>query len=141
MSKQEFETYLKSIGGLVSTWRCERDPIVETGFFELHEGWYELLKNLIDELIAAGWDKKVSQVKEKLGGLRFYIPSGKAVGDEWVEIKTPQNIRDIIRKYENLSYYTCEKCGKEGVLRSGSWIRTLCDEHAEGKKPFENKLG
>lgn len=139
MNKEDFELYLKSIGGLERTWRNERGPVIDAGFFELHEGWYELLKNLIGELIVAGWDKKVVQVKEKFGGLRFYIPSSDVVGDEVVEIKIPQLIRNIIRKYEELSYHTCEKCGKDGVLRKGKWIRTLCDEHSEGNPPMEKQ--
>jgi hypothetical protein len=43
----------------------------------------------------------------------------------------------VIDKYENLSYKTCEICGKEGVLRKGSWLKTLCDEHANGSEPFK----
>ncbi len=122
MTKEEFENYLISIGGLVRTYREYKGPIVEAGWFQIDEGWYEMVKNLIDELITIGWDKKISQVKEKFGGLRFYL-------DEYSE-----GSLFIISKYESLSYKTCEKCGKEGVLRKGSWLKTLCDEHSEGRE-------
>lgn len=138
MNKEEFESYLKSIGGLESEWEPENGPILTADFFSLSEGWYGLIKDLIDELITVGWNKKVTQVKEKFGGLRFYIPSGHVVDDKWVEIKVPEAYNAIISKYEKLSYSVCEKCGKNGVVRSGPWIRTLCDEHSEGKEPLNN---
>lgn len=125
MTKEEFEQYLLSIGGLNRNWRADRAPITEAGFFECGEGWYDIIKNLIEELIATGWDKNVSQVKEKFGGLRFYIDL------------TPEGGNEIISKYEALSYKTCEKCGKDGMLRKGGWIQTLCDEHADGKEPMK----
>jgi hypothetical protein len=125
MNKEEFEKYLVSIGGLVRTYREDKGPIVTADFFAYSDGWYEMTKNLIDELLALGWDKRINQVKEKFGGLRFYIET------------YPEGGIDVIRKYEDLSYKTCEKCGKEGVLRKGGWILTLCDEHAKGLEPMK----
>ena len=58
---------------------------------------------------------KASQVKEKFGGLRFYMTCGT---DE---------IYDLIEKAEALSYKTCEECGQPGEEKPTSWIRTLCD--------------
>jgi len=58
---------------------------------------------------------RASQVKEKFGGLRFYMTCGT---DE---------IYDLTDKAEALSYKTCEECGKPGEERHGGWIRTLCD--------------
>lgn len=84
-------------------------------------GWIPLIDTLIQELIAAGWDKDCAQIKEKFGGLRFYIGAGS---DE---------IHDIISKYEKLSYKTCEACGNPGKSTSSGWIKTLCEEHAKEK--------
>ena len=125
MTKEEFNKYLESIGGLERSWRPERGKILNSNFFEINEGWYDLVKCLIGELIVIGWDKQVNQVKEKFGGLRFYVEN------------LPEGAYEIIDKYENLSYKTCETCGKEGVLRKGSWLKTLCDEHANGSEPFK----
>ncbi len=58
---------------------------------------------------------KASQVKEKYGGLRFYMTCGT---DE---------IFDLIEEAEALSYKTCEECGEPGEERNTGWIRTLCD--------------
>ena len=57
------------------------------------------------------------QVKEKFGELRFYYIGGD---DE---------IEGMVRMAEAMSMVTCEVCGSPGQLRSGGWIRTLCDDH------------
>ena len=99
----------------------EKSPI----FFSVGEGWYSIIKELIEDLIELGWDKKIYQVKEKFGGLRFYITNNS---DE---------INDRILKAELLSYKTCEVTGKRGELRNDlDWVRTLCEE--EYKKAKEN---
>ena len=54
-------------------------------------------------------------MKEKFGGLRFYMTCDT---DE---------IFDLISEAEALSYKTCEECGKPGEERGGGWIHTLCD--------------
>jgi len=59
---------------------------------------------------------KAIQVKEKYGGLRFYMTAGN---DE---------IYNLISKAEELSCKTCEECGSPGEERSGGWIRTLCSD-------------
>ena len=70
-------------------------------------------------MIELGWDKKVYQVKEKFGGLRFYINSGT---DE---------INKRIRKAEDDSYETCETCGEPGELRKDGWWTVACDKHVK----------
>lgn len=57
-----------------------------------------------------------AQVKEKFGGLRFYISGGDDVVDGMISLA------------ENLSYRTCEDCGAPGAPRKGGWVRTLCDK-------------
>ena len=58
---------------------------------------------------------RASQVKEKFGGLRFYMTHGT---DE---------IFKLVNEAEALSYKTCEECGKPGEGRSDGWVHTLCD--------------
>ena len=79
-------------------------------------GWGHLICRLIRDLFALGWNGEVHQVKEKFGGLRFYIGAGS---DE---------IFQRIDKAEEESYQICEECGKPGKLRDRSWIKTLCEE-------------
>ena len=114
--------YLESIGGLENGMYSNKPKITSCDFFDVQVGWYPLIKNLIDELINLGWDKQVTQVKEKFGGLRFYINGGS---DE---------IYNKITEAEKLSHETCELCGKKGELRTKiRWFTTLCDEHYEQK--------
>ena len=122
MTREEFDKYLVSIGGLLRTYREDKGPILDSRYLGVDEGWLELIKEMIDELLAAGWDRRLAQSKEKFGGLRFYIGSSN---DE---------LHTIVAKYESKSYQVCEKCGKEGQLRKGGWMRTLCEEHSEGRE-------
>lgn len=62
---------------------------------------------------------KAMQVKEKFGGLRFYM-------NYYVE-----EIEELINEAEEKSYKTCERCGAPGKSREGGWIITLCDKCEE----------
>ena len=122
MTREEMNDYLESIGGLENGMYSNKPKIPRCDFFDVLVGWDPLIKNLIDELITLGWDKQVTQVKEKFGGLRFYINGGS---DE---------IYNKITEAEKLSHETCELCGKKGELRTKiRWFTTLCDEHYEQK--------
>jgi hypothetical protein len=117
MTEQEMNDFLQSIGGLENDMYTNREPIMNAGFFECDEGWYQLIKDLIVDLIELGWNKQICQVKEKFGGLRFYTNEGS---DE-------MHVR--ISKAEDLSYQTCEVTGKPGLLRTDlGWWATLCEE-------------
>ena len=118
MTKKEFEKYLESIDG-VYDWRGVN--YTNPNMFGVDEGWFELLKNLIDELISLGWDRHMVLSKEKFGGLNFYIKE-----------PTP-DMQDIILTYERLSYEICEVCGEKGEPRKDVWIKTLCDKHYNKK--------
>jgi hypothetical protein len=87
-------------------------------------GWTKILDALVTDLKAMAWDGDCHQIKEKFGGLRFYIGCGN---DE---------IWERIDKAEMESRRTCEECGEPGAPRSGGWIKTLCDAHGGGRKSF-----
>lgn len=94
------------------------------------KGWVPLIDDLCKELIAAGVEFEAVQIKEKFGGLRFYTDWAEHMSDELAG-----KAYDIIGKYEDKSYCVCEVCGLPGSLRSGGWVRTLCNLHAEDRKP------
>ena len=83
------------------------------------DGWIrELLWPLCRDLrnIGISPDFHVDQIKEKFGGLRFYV-SG-ATEEQWSRID--QADRD--------SYCVCEVCGsRENVKTTGGWLKTYCD--------------
>jgi len=59
-----------------------------------------------------------TQVKEKFGGLRFYVDGSTDKHDNYISFA------------ESMSYQTCEKCGAPGKIYTDGWHRTLCDTHA-----------
>ena len=61
------------------------------------------------------------QVKEKFGGLRFYV---QAATDKHY---------NYISFAESMSYKTCEECGAPGKTYTDGWHMTLCDIHAAMK--------
>jgi hypothetical protein len=115
---KELNEYLISIGGLTNVFSGNK--ITDTDFFVVGLGWNLIIKNLIQDLIRLGWNKEVIQVKEKFGGLRFYINEGTDA------------IHERIGQAELESMKTCEITGKPGKLRTDiGWYRTLCDEEYE----------
>lgn len=92
---------------------------LEQGLASVGKGWHELVRAAFQACEDA--KVEVSQVKEKFGGLRVY--TGGA----------PGHIHDLMNDLEMKSLKTCEECGKRGKPRAGGWIRTLCEEHADGR--------
>jgi len=79
-------------------------------------GGHDLVEQLVDSLFEVGWDGTLLYVKEKFGGLRFYIGCGT---DE---------VFEIIEDAEDKSITICEECGKPGSLRNDGWLVTRCDD-------------
>ena len=107
--------------------------------FNINEGWHELLNELCEKLQlledTMGIETIAAQVKEKFGGLRFYYDihfTPEKDSKIWMDI-----ISDLVSYTEHLSFHTCEKCGKHGEVRGGGWIKTLCDECADGRPKIE----
>jgi hypothetical protein len=82
------------------------------------DGWYKILDELSAKLEPLG--VVALQVKEKFGGLRFYIgPVSKEHSDE---------VYAAIDEASTTSTKTCERCGKPGKVRGSGWVKVLCDE-------------
>lgn len=127
MTDEEMDKFLESIGGLENGFFSDRPKIISNGFLEISNGWFGLVKELIEDCIALGWDKQICQIKEKFGGLRFYINSAS---DE---------IFNKISEAEDKSFTTCEVTGNPGQLRTDiGWYRTLSDEEYEKIKKEKN---
>lgn len=109
--------------------------------FGVGDGWYGILKELIVGIKAGdskeknNWITKVTQCKEKFGGLRFYVTG------------TSKKNWDLIRKAEDKSMVVCEETGSEvevGTWNDG-WVKTICRKKAfemfalgnYGKRTFE----
>lgn len=111
--------------------------------FACGPGWFTILQELIyaikeEEDKLAEKDPSyerltVVQVKEKFGGLCFYVSRS-----------TTPEIGKLIEFTENESYHVCEWCGsRNNASRIGSqgWVRTLCrpcrSREKEGFRPWD----
>ena len=109
---------------LYNRYLCEKypflNPHVENWDYEFIEldfmpdGWrksfgLEMCEEIKKALIKNNYlnDYYIAEIKEKYGGLR------------WYDYGAPDEVEEIIKKYEQLSLHTCEFCG----------------EHIEKKKP------
>jgi hypothetical protein len=87
-------------------------------------GWWPIIAQLDRDIAAIESAYEVHQIKEKFGGLRFYY-AGRAGNDARID--------ELIAQAERVAAQTCELCGAPGRARGTGWIRTVCDEHAEGR--------
>jgi len=95
--------------------------------FGCDDGWYKLIRDLLEELELMGMDEnfRVLQVKEKFGGLRFYTQGASQ--------EAARRIEEVCQD----SFNVCERCGtRENVTTEGSWVVTLCKDC---RKPHEYK--
>lgn len=122
--------------------------------FAVGDGWFKIIWDLSEKIdkeidshyagkpselakayLSENYTVNVFQVKEKFGGLRFYID----VDDS----KLSKKINPYIREAENLSYKTCEKCGRPGSIRRNGWISVQCDtcvKKEERRKKYAKKV-
>ncbi len=109
------------------------------GHFDCESGWHELILNLSLELVRLTRELKddegvaldvlpiVTQVKQKYGGLRFYMSP------------LTDDMRSLISKAEEDSLQICEICGAKGRLSevSGWYYMTCCEEPQIAGRPFK----
>jgi hypothetical protein len=93
--------------------------------FAIGDGWYKLVYELVrdirvNDLKKGDWITKATQVKEKFGGLRFYVTG------------TSDKNWTLIRSAEEKSYATCEQTGSEVEVGTWKhrWMQTLCRKEA-----------
>ena len=138
MDKKEFEAKLvKSFPSLYADMYGDMSKTCMAWGVEIGPGWYDLVYELsakIDAIIQTfpkdyAQNYRASQVKEKFGGLRFYMT------------KSTPEIQELIHQAESESFKMCQTCGKPGKIVTGGWLYASCKEHAkpEHKKQFEDK--
>jgi hypothetical protein len=94
-------------------WRLDARPTLPG------PGWSELLDDLHAGLIELDPAYRLHQVKQKLGGLRFYADFDHAVRDRCLA---------LVQAAERRALVTCERCGAPGEIRAERvWVMTLCD--------------
>ena len=86
--------------------------------FEVGDGWYDIIDRLSAKLEPTG--VSAAQVKEKFGGLRFYIDLCPT--EKW------DYVNEAIDKAEIEAAQTCEICGKPGKINTdGYWSSCRCE--------------
>lgn len=97
-------------------------------------GWYQIIYDLsakLEQIIltlpeSVRHDVHADQVKEKFGGLRFYMSLWNA------------EIQAAIKEAEAKCWKTCESCGQPGGLcgQSPEWLYVACKAHAKDQHKF-----
>ncbi len=89
----------------------------------MEDGWLrrfgmDMMKELRKQLKKDDYLYKlrITQIKEKFGGLRFYVASAT------------KEVYDIINKYEKLSFGICIDCGKDAKYLTRGWILPYCED-------------
>ena len=115
----EFEEFLKSINGLENGYRIGEKPITNRGYFSVGNGWLGVIQRLIETLISLGWNKQITQAKQKFGGLCFYTN------------ELPESSIYFIIDADKESRTICEICGEPGkTVNKKGWYYTLCENHS-----------
>ena len=99
-------------------------------------GWFDLVDTLcawIDARDEYRGKVAVAQIKEKFGGLRFYIDTQDLSEPDEIVLYT------AVGAAKRLSFRICQKCGAAGsrCKPDAAWLvtlRALCDA-VEGKEP------
>jgi len=112
LTKKEFEALLyKEFGKYLE---------LDKYGIECKSGWYNLIWELTEDIVD-GLDSvlHIVQIKQKMGGLRYYIRGGDVI------------MNTLINIAESQSFNICEICGKKGKLNSEHlFMQTLCPKHA-----------
>ena len=91
------------------------------GIDELPEGWNKLFLQMCEDIRQPLIDAncletfRFLQIKEKYNRMRCYT------------FDAPETVYDIIMKYEYISWFVCQRCGKPATYEIVTWKESLCD--------------
>ncbi|MBT3856132.1 MAG: hypothetical protein HOD90_01555 [Nitrospina sp.] len=110
-------------------YRGRSEPITENLMsfgFSCGDGWFSLIHELSVKITKhskeKGLNPKAKQVKQKMGGLRFYLEGGDTTTDLFCA------------EAEKCSFTICEDCGASGKKQAiAGFTQTLCKKCLEGK--------
>jgi len=97
------------------------------GYFECSNGWYPLIDKLserLEEVNNSLTDGHIhaAQVKNKFGGLRFYIDTENVCAADY------DMIQAFIAEAESLSYMTCELCSDAIDKKNVTRYQSICQK-------------
>jgi hypothetical protein len=95
--------------------------------FDCGDGWYKIIDKLsavlekINQNLKPDEQIQAIQVKEKFGGLRYYI--------NFYPYEYNTELSAAVKHAEEESQKTCEGCGASGTLRcTNGWYKIRCDQ-------------
>ena len=103
-------------------------PLRKDGFW-CGDGWFGILNELSEGIARLAMEEggtmpSVIRVKEKFGGLRYYLSN--------VEPQIQDAVYELVRVAEDESTRTCESCGAPGIRHTKNGVvRTLCENCKE----------
>ena len=122
--------FLRVTNNSVYPWLTEEDSWAD----EIPIGWRDsFFENMCDELIVVLGNYinefEIVQLKEKYGSMRLYWnwKDENIFTEEQIHNLT-NTIRDVISKYEAISYHTCVRCGKPSIGYTKPWILPVCEK-------------
>lgn len=109
---EDYDYSYTELDGMLSGWR--------KAFGE------QMCEEIREALIKADYldEYRITQIKEKWGSLHWY--SGAA----------PQEVHDIVSKYEGTSQRICVNCGKPATKISLGWISPFCDDCVDNRMNY-----
>ena len=131
--KKEFDKYLvESFPNLYKDRHADMSVTCMCWGFECGDGWFDIIKelstNLESEILKETEQNRdmfrASQVKQKLGSLRFYLTH-----------YTPK-MEELIFITEKISQTVCESCGRGNATqrKKSGYIYVSCDECDKNRK-------
>ena len=89
------------------------------------DGWYLILRQLSKKISSLDSQARAIQVKNKFGGLRYYLEFGPGAAFS-TSSPSYEAIRQAIGEAEDQSFITCEICGAPG---DNQGMRIRCSQH------------
>ena len=111
---------------LFELYNTDDNSIIARYGIECMSGWYSIINRLCFQIRHYVKQNeiespKIAQIKQKFGGMRFYICGGN---DDY--------IRGMIRMAESMSFNICEKCGN--YKEAGEDCSSYCEKCREENK-------
>lgn len=89
------------------------------------KGWLPLIEEVHEKLLVICGTYDLAQVKQKFGGLRYYIDTPWTLSHERTE-----QAHEVIAEAGARSFTICEECGQPGKpVTERGWVRTVCPLH------------
>lgn len=112
---------------LLSRWRTQYPELFKECFeVWLPQGWISVVEKrlpIIEAIrVRTGLSVEIAQIKEKFGGLRFYL--------DFIHESIYDEVSKLVDEMEKEAEKTCEYCGQNNDVTTsangGYWIRTRC---------------